>query len=110
MGAKEFTGRSDARRSLYEPHGSTDTGEWTHMSNTNQVILDHTAAVGHGNTVAAWACIAIMAVGVIVGCVGFTIASTPVTVVGIGLIVVGLIVGAVLKVMGHGKGSEKHNH
>ena len=80
------------------------------MSDTNQVILDHTSAVGHGNTVAAWACIGIMVVGVIVGSVGFTIASTPVTVVGIGLIVVGLIVGAVLKSMGHGKGSEKFNH
>ena len=60
------------------------------MSNTDQIILDHTAAVGHGNTVAAWACVAVMTVGVIVGCVGFITASVPVTVVGIGFIVVGL--------------------
>ena len=38
--------------------GSTGTGEWTRMSNTDQIILDHTAAVGHGNTVAGWACVA----------------------------------------------------
>ena len=80
------------------------------MSNTNEVILDHTTAVGHGNTVAAWACVAIMAVGVIVGCVGFVLATTPVVIVGIGLIVVGMIVGGVLKSMGHGKGSEKPGH
>lgn len=80
------------------------------MSNTNEVILDHTAAVGHGNTVAAWACVVTMAVGVIVGCTGFTLGSTPVVIVGIGLVVVGMIVGVVLKAMGHGKGSESHEH
>ena len=77
------------------------------MSNTDQIILDHTAAVGHGNTVAGWACVAVMTVGVIVGCVGFVNASVPVTVVGIGFIVVGLIVGGVLKAMGYGKGGTK---
>lgn len=80
------------------------------MSNTNQIILDHTASVGHGNTLAAWACVGIMAAGVIIGCVGFTIASTAVTVVGIGVIVLGLIAGAVLKSMGYGKNGEKTNN
>ena len=77
------------------------------MSNTDQIILDHTAAVGHGNTVAGWARVAVMTVGVIVGCTGFVMASTPVTVVGVGLIVVGVIVGIVLKAMGYGKGGSK---
>ena len=77
------------------------------MSNTDQIILDHTAAVGHGNTVAAWACVGVMTVGVIVGCVGFVMASVPVTVVGIGLIIVGVIAGGVLKSMGYGKGGSK---
>lgn len=77
------------------------------MSNTDQIILDHTAVVGHGNTVAAWACVIAMSVGVLVTTVGFTAGITPMTVVGVGLVAVGIIVGFVLKSMGYGKDGSK---
>mgnify|MGYP004478747041 CR=1 FL=1 len=80
------------------------------MANENQIVLDHTGFVGHGNTLAAWVTIGIMSVGVIVGVVGFTVGNTPVLIVGIGLVVVGLIAGAVLRSMGHGAGSEQRKH
>ncbi|MGX5358299.1 HGxxPAAW family protein [Kocuria sp. KH4] len=80
------------------------------MANENQIVLDHTGFVGHGNTLAAWVTIGIMSVGVIVGVTGFTVGNTPVLIVGIGLVVVGLIAGAVLRSMGHGAGSEQRKH
>ncbi|MUN64200.1 hypothetical protein GMA12_13820 [Kocuria sediminis] len=80
------------------------------MANGNEIVLDHTGFVGHGNTLAAWVTIGIMSVGVIVGVVGFTVGNTPVLIVGIGLVVVGLIAGAVLRSMGHGAGSEQRKH
>ena len=80
------------------------------MANGNQIVLDHTGFVGHGNTLAAWVTVGIMSVGVIVGVVGFTVGSTAVLIVGLGLIVVGLIAGWVLRSMGHGAGSEQRKH
>ncbi|ALU41177.1 hypothetical protein AS188_09415 [Kocuria flava] len=80
------------------------------MTNGNQTVLDHTGFVGHGNTLAAWTTVGIMSVAFIVATVGFTIGATPVTIVGIGLLVVGLIAGAVLRAMGHGAGSEQRKH
>ncbi|MDO5617722.1 HGxxPAAW family protein [Kocuria sp.] len=72
------------------------------MSNQNEIVLDHTGYVGHGNTPAAWTCIAIMTVGVLVGVVGFTIRVFPMLWVGVAITVVGLIVGFVMKRMGLG--------
>jgi F0F1-type ATP synthase assembly protein I len=80
------------------------------MANGNEIVLDHTGFVGHGNTLAAWVTVGIMSVGVIVGVVGFTLGTTPLLIVGIGLVVVGLIAGAVLRSMGHGAGSEQRKH
>ena len=37
------------------------------------IVLDHTGYVGHGNTVAAWACVAIMSVGIVIGLIGFVL-------------------------------------
>lgn len=80
------------------------------MANGNEIVLDHTGFVGHGNTLAAWVTVGIMSVGVIVGVVGFTVGSTVLLIVGIVLVVVGLIAGAVLRAMGHGHGSEQRKH
>lgn len=76
------------------------------------VVLDHTGYVGHGNTVASWACIAIMSVGVLLGLIGFTIMGLGSVLmwVGIGVIVLGGIVGAVLKAMGMGYEGEVRKH
>ncbi|MEX5299499.1 HGxxPAAW family protein [Kocuria sp. CPCC 205292] len=80
------------------------------MANGNEIVLDHTGFVGHGNTLAAWVTIGIMSLGVIVGVVGFTVGSTAVLIVGIVLVAVGLVAGAVLRSMGHGSGSEQRKH
>ncbi|MEX5294803.1 HGxxPAAW family protein [Kocuria sp. CPCC 205268] len=80
------------------------------MANGNEIVLDHTGFVGHGNTLAAWVTVGIMSVGVIVGVVGFTIGLTAVLVAGIVLVVVGLVAGAVLSKMGHGSSSEQRKH
>ncbi|MDN5702104.1 MAG: hypothetical protein L0H00_03760 [Micrococcales bacterium] len=75
------------------------------------IVLDHTAYVGHGNTVAAWACVAIMAVGVVLGLIGLVQELGSVLMwVGVGVIVLGLIVGAVLKGMGMGYEGEARKH
>ncbi|EYT49699.1 MULTISPECIES: HGxxPAAW family protein [Kocuria] len=80
------------------------------MANGNEIVLDHTGFVGHGNTLAAWVTVGIMSVGVIVGVVGFTVGSTALLIAGIVLVVVGLVAGAVLSRMGHGSGSEQRKH
>ncbi|KAA9395011.1 hypothetical protein FCK90_03630 [Kocuria coralli] len=72
------------------------------MSNQNEIVLDHTGYVGHGSTPAAWACIAIMTVGVLVAVVGFTISVMPMLWVGVAIVVVGLVVGYIMKKMGLG--------
>ena len=75
------------------------------------IVLDHTAYVGHGNTVAAWACVAIMSVGVVLGLIGLVQELGSVLMwVGVGVIVLGLIVGAVLKGMGMGYEGEVRKH
>lgn len=80
------------------------------MANGNEIVLDHTGFVGHGNTLAAWVTVGIMSLGVIVGVAGFTVGSTVLLIVGIVLVLVGLVAGAVLRSMGHGAGSEQRKH
>jgi hypothetical protein len=80
------------------------------MANENEIVLDHSGFIGHGNTLAAWVTVGIMSLGVIVGVVGFTIQSTVMLIVGIVLVAVGLVVGAVLSAKGHGAGSEQRKH
>lgn len=75
------------------------------------VILDHTGYVGHGNTIAAWACLGIMSLGVLLALIGFATSMGGVLMwVGIGVIVVGAIAGAVLKAMGFGYEGEVRKH
>jgi hypothetical protein len=80
------------------------------MANGNEIVLDHTGFVGHGNTLAAWVTVGIMSLGFLVGAVGFTVGSTTVLIVGVVVMVVGLVVGLVLRSMGHGAGSEQRKH
>lgn len=72
------------------------------MSNQNEIVLDHTGYVGHGNTPAAWTCIAILTVGVLVAVIGFTITVMAMLWVGLALCGIGLIVGLIMKKMGLG--------
>lgn len=72
------------------------------MSQKNEIVLDHTGYVGHGNTPAAWTCVAFLTLGVVVAVAGFTIQVPPVLWIGLALCVVGLMVGFVMKRMGLG--------
>lgn len=75
------------------------------------VILDHTGYVGHGNTIAAWTCLGIMSLGVVLAVIGFILSMGGVLMwVGIGVIVVGAIAGGVLKAMGFGYEGEVRRH
>ncbi|MFI7482728.1 HGxxPAAW family protein [Kocuria sp. M1R5S2] len=80
------------------------------MANGNEIVLDHTGFVGHGNTLAAWVTVGIMSLGFTVGTVGFTLGSSTVLIIGVVLLVVGLVAGLVLRSMGHGAGSEQRKH
>lgn len=50
---------------------------------------------GHGNTPAAWAVVAVILIGFVVGTVGVTIESMPVLYAGGGLILIGALVALV---------------
>lgn len=66
---------------------------------------------GHGNTIAGWSAVFIMLAGFIVGAVGFLMISSSYfwLLVGIGaaIVIVGLIVGLILKIAGFGVGGHR---
>ncbi|MCO1339878.1 hypothetical protein BJH93_13410 [Kocuria polaris] len=74
---------------------------------THAVDPMHSEQPGHGNSIAAWAMVAVMLLGFLVGCIGFTIPNIPVLVVGIVIIPLGLILGWILKKAGFGVGGAK---
>ena len=71
--------------------------------------IDHSIELGHGNSPAAWTCVTIMLVGVIIGCIAFLIghAATILFWVGVAVIAAGLVVGLVMKLVGYGVGGDK---
>lgn len=66
----------------------------------------------HGNTVASWAMMIIMMLGSIVAAVGFCIPNTPIFIVGVAVIALGVVAGIVLRSAGYGQGGKhtKYNH
>ncbi|HET8613957.1 MAG TPA: HGxxPAAW family protein [Actinomycetales bacterium] len=56
----------------------------------------------HGNSVAAWTMVIIVALGSLVGAVGICIPSITVIVVGAVIVVIGLIAGKLLSLAGYG--------
>ncbi|WP_026530647.1 HGxxPAAW family protein [Haematomicrobium sanguinis] len=84
------------------------------QSNVDENKSIHDEPLGHGSTPAAWACVTIMIIGVIVSCIGFIVTSAADRNVGIamfwaGLVVVaiGLIVGWIMRRAGYGVGGDK---
>lgn len=69
--------------------------------------VDHSVELGHGNSPAAWTCVFIMLAGALVSSVAFVIASTPIFIAGIAVMVVGLIVGYILRKVGYGVNGSK---
>lgn len=74
---------------------------------THAVDPMHAEQPGHGNSIAAWAMVAVMLLGFLVGCIGFTIANIPVLVVGVVVILLGLVLGWILQKAGFGVGGSK---
>ncbi|MCD1284976.1 hypothetical protein CV023_03825 [Brevibacterium sp. CCUG 69071] len=62
---------------------------------------------GHGNSVAGWTGVIIMLLGISVGCVGFTIHNHTIVYISAGIVVLGLIVGMILRAVGLGNKPKK---
>lgn len=62
---------------------------------------------GHGHSPAAWIAVTIMLVAFAIGTVAFVLDAPTVVYASAGLLVVGLIVGWVLKLVGYGVGGNK---
>jgi type III secretory pathway component EscR len=62
---------------------------------------------GHGNSAAAWTAVVIMLVAFTIGTVAFWFVIPWLVFASAGLVVVGLIVGQVLKKLGYGVGGDK---
>ncbi|MFC8303702.1 HGxxPAAW family protein [Specibacter sp. NPDC057265] len=71
--------------------------------------VDHGVELGHGNSPAAWTCVGVMLVGVLISCIAFVIGASATVLfwIGVGVIVVGLILGPVLRKAGYGVGGSK---
>lgn len=71
--------------------------------------IDHSIELGHGNSPAAWTTVGIMLLGSLISCIAFVIGADATILfwAGIGVIVLGLIAGGVLRAVGYGVGGSK---
>ncbi|MCA1781789.1 MAG: HGxxPAAW family protein [Dermatophilaceae bacterium] len=72
-----------------------------HSHTDEHVLHDH-----HGQSVAAWASVAILLVASAVIALSFPLSNTPLLIVGLVLVVVGLVAGKVLAAIGYGVGGK----
>jgi hypothetical protein len=81
----------------------------TNTAANNAPAIDpmHAEAAGHGNSIAAWSAVGVMLIGTLIGCIGYTLASLPILLAGVGVIVLGLVVGGVMKAAGYGVDGSK---
>ena len=56
----------------------------------------------HGNTIAAWTAVGVVLLGFIVGGIGLMVESWTTFWVGVALLPIGIVIGAILSKMGHG--------
>jgi hypothetical protein len=61
----------------------------------------------HGHTTAAWTTTVLVIVGFLVGALGMVLAIDLVFWVGVAVTVLGVLLGKILQVMGHGQGGDK---
>ena len=72
--------------------------------------VDHSQELGHGNSPAAWTCVIVMLVGALIAAIAFVIANTPIFIAGAAVMVLGLILGFVMRKAGYGvEGSKLKN-
>ena len=72
--------------------------------------VDHSQELGHGNSPAAWTCVIVMLVGALIAAIAFVIANTPIFIAGACVMVLGLILGFIMRKAGYGvEGSKLKN-
>ncbi|QYF90523.1 HGxxPAAW family protein [Arthrobacter sp. PAMC25284] len=81
------------------PKPAAGTGVYDH--------INHAEPSGHGNSPAAWTCVIVMLVGALIASIAFVIANTPIFIVGSAIMVIGLIVGWIMRKAGYGVGGSK---
>ena len=67
----------------------------------------HDETIGHGNTPAAWTCVLIMIVGAAVSSVAYILASYVGFFAGIAVMLIGLLVGFIMRKAGYGVNGSK---
>ncbi|GAA1414079.1 hypothetical protein AUR04nite_20210 [Glutamicibacter uratoxydans] len=77
------------------------------MSQNTEIDPVYTEQIGHGNSIAAWACVTIMLVGSIAGGIAFANLAWTFFWICMGVVVLGLVVGFVLKLAGFGVGGAR---
>ncbi|KWR71323.1 MULTISPECIES: HGxxPAAW family protein [Glutamicibacter] len=77
------------------------------MSQNTEIDPVYTEEIGHGNSIAAWACVLTMIVGAIVAGIAFAFLAWSIVWVGCGIVVVGLLLGWILKAAGFGVGGAR---
>jgi hypothetical protein len=68
---------------------------------------DHREPTGHGNSPAAWTTVFVMLLGALIMSIAFVIANTPIFIGGAVVMVIGLLVGFVMRKAGYGVGGSK---
>ncbi len=77
------------------------------MADKQNVLTPSLPYPNHGNTVAAWGLTIVTLVGAIIAAIGFDSFHKPLMIAGGAVMVLGVIVGLVLRSMGYGQGGSK---
>ncbi|MDQ0094531.1 MULTISPECIES: HGxxPAAW family protein [Micrococcaceae] len=78
------------------------------MANANtQIDPMHAEEIGHGNSKAAWAAVGIMMVGFVAGGIAFAAHNHLVVYICSGVVLLGLVVGWIMKKAGYGVNGSK---
>lgn len=78
------------------------------MANANpQIDPMHSEEIGHGNSRAAWSMYGTMMIGFVIGGIAFAAHNHVVVYASVGIVILGLIVGWIMKKAGFGVGGPK---
>lgn len=80
------------------------------MTQETYTMPPNAAPANHGHTAASWALTLIVLAGFVIGAIGLAAGKTPVLIAGGVTIVLGVIVGAVLRGLGHGQPVREKPH
>jgi hypothetical protein len=69
--------------------------------------VDHSEPTGHGNSPAAWTTVIVMLVGALIAAIAFAIANTPIFIAGVVVMLIGLVIGFIMRKAGYGVGGSK---